>query len=274
MTTYMAAYDTENENCIDALPRIVKVHEKYDMPATFFAVVRLLGEDGAECKRLIGNHPLFEIASHSYTHMLLREHRLCGHPGPSDQYEREIVGSKQRLEEHFECAVSGFRPAVCFTEGFRGAPHLLGLCRQAGYRYVSTVGWGPHDSLPALPIDAFDYAEDGYPDLLEVPPCGWHENLLKGNNRWDPRPIQLYPHPMPEAAVMRFIETPREEFDLDKLFIEKAVREGVGHVSLVWHPWSLHMFDPKMKMLELMFQYVRDCRLPVATFAEFVGTLR
>lgn len=108
---------------------------------------------------------------------------------------------------------------------------------------------------------------------MGIPPCGWHENLLKGNNNWDPRPLQLFPHPMPEAAAMRFVETPREEFAMHRLFIDKAVAVGARHVSLIWHPWSLHRFDPEMKMLELVFRHVRDLRLPAATFAGFAGTL-
>lgn len=274
MTTYIAAYDTEADECLAGVRRIVEVHEKYDMPATFFIVARLLDRYGEEYRRLIGDSPLFEIASHSYTHMLLRDHRLCGPAGPQEEHEREIVESKKRIEDCFGCDVAGFRTPVGFSDGLRGAPELLKLCHQAGYVYTSSLLWGPRDTVPALIENPFPYSEDGYSDLWEIPACGWPENLLKGNNKWEPEPLQLFPHPMPEAAPTRFVETPEEEFNMHRLFIDKAVAMHAFHVSLIWHPWSLHRFDPEMKMLELMFQYVRDRRLPVAIFTEFVRTLK
>lgn len=273
MTTCIAAYDTEKPDCLDAVRRIVEVHERFEMPATFFIVARLLDAQGEEYKSLLGGHPLFEIASHTWTHMLLRESRLCGRPGPPEQYEHEIVDSKRRLEDSFAEPVTGFRAPVSFENGLCGAPHLLGLLRRGGYSYSSSTGWGPHDSLPILPGDAFAYADDGYPEIHEIPACGWHENLLKGNNSWDPRPIQLFPHPMPEANISDVVETPGEEFEIHRLFIDRAVSEDRGHVSLIWHPWSLGSFDPSMEMLQLTFQYVRELGLPVSTFAGYAATL-
>ena len=275
MTKYIAAYDTESDACLDGVRRIVEVHEKYGMPATFFLVAGLLDKQGDEYRRLIGDNPLFEIACHTYTHMLLRDHRLSDSPaGPARAHRREIVGSKKRIEDHFGREVVGFRTPWGYSDGLRGAPNLLRLCAKAGYRYTSSLAWGPRESLPALVLDSFTYAEQGYPDLWEIPACGWHENLLKGNNAWDPRPIQLFPHPMPEAAATRCVETPREEFDMHRHFIDKAMALGTGHVSLIWHPWSLHRFDPQMEMLELVFQYVRRCGLAAGTFAEHVETLQ
>lgn len=36
MTQYIAAYDTESPNCLAACRKIVDVHRRHDMPATFF----------------------------------------------------------------------------------------------------------------------------------------------------------------------------------------------------------------------------------------------
>ncbi len=110
--TYIAAYDTEADACLEAVRKIVKVHEKFEMPATFFLVARLLDKQGAEYRAILGGNPLFEIASHSYTHMLLRDHGTGGKAGPPEQYEREIVESKKRIEDHFGRPVRGFRAPV------------------------------------------------------------------------------------------------------------------------------------------------------------------
>ena len=45
-------------------------------------------------------------------------------------------------------------------------------------------------------------------------------------------------------------------------------------MSLIWHPWSLALFDPGMRMLELTFRYVREQGLEPRTFGDFDGRLR
>ena len=275
MTTYIAAYDTEAEGCLDALRKILPLHERFDIPATLFIVARLLDEQGDAYRELLADHPQVEIACHSYTHMLLRDHPVCGTAGPPEQYEREIIDSKRRLEDHFGRPVVGFRAPVSFDDGLRGAPDLVGLCDRAGYGYTSALAWGPGCTLPALIADPFTYAEQGAPDLWEVPPCGWHDNVLKeGNSSLDPLDLQADPNPYPETTVTGYVATPEEEAGLDRKFIDRAVEAGAPHVSLIWHPWSLGRFDPEMRMLELTFQHVRDRGLPASTFAAYVETLQ
>ncbi len=274
MTTYIAAYDVEGKGCLDALRKILPLHERFEMPLTLFIVARLLDEQGDPYRELLGDHPLVEVASHSYTHMLLGDHPVCGKAGPPEKYEREIVESKQRIEDVFGRAVGGFRAPVSFEDGLRGAPDLLRLCDQARYRYVSCLAWGPGCTLPALIREPFTYADDGYPNLWEVPPCGWHDNVLKkGNSNLDPVPLQPSPHPYPEIEVHGYIETPEEEAELDRKLIDRSIEAGASHCSLVWHPWSLDRFDPEMRMLELVLAHIRERGLPVTTFADYVAAL-
>ncbi|MBI5093981.1 MAG: hypothetical protein HZB26_16260, partial [Candidatus Hydrogenedentes bacterium] len=44
-------------------------------------------------------------------------------------------------------------------------------------------------------------------------------------------------------------------------------------VSLIWHPWSLHRFDPAMKMLDLTFACVREKGIPAGTFEQALKAL-
>ncbi len=274
MTRYIAAYDTESENCLEAVRRIVPLHEKYEMPATFFLVARLLdGPQAGEYRALLGDNPLFEIASHTYTHMLLRKVRLSPEPGPPEQYEREVVESKRRIEDHFDRPVVGFRMPWGSCEGMRGMPGLLELMDRAGYRYTSSLAWGPDDTMPALLVEPFTYAEDGYPELWEIPPCGWQENVMKSSPGWGMRALQAFPHPVPEANLSGFVRTPEEEFRVHRIFLDKAVKDKMSNVSLIWHPWSLNRFDSGMKMLDEVFRYVRDHGLAATTYGEFVETL-
>jgi hypothetical protein len=273
MTQYIAAYDAENDACADALERIVAVHEKHQTPATFFTVSGLLDRYGDIYRRLLGDNPLFEIGSHTATHGLVLEHPLGPEPASGDQLRTEIVDSRKRLQDFFGQPVNGFRTPYGYVDGLCGATHVLDLVREAGYTYVSSAAWGQDFSLPAPVREAFRYDEDGFPELWEVPPCGWHENLLKNHNALGPIRLLLYPAPIPEAQIADYVKTPEEEFNVHRVFIDHAVKQGAGHVSLIWHPWSLHRFDPEMTMVDMTFQCVRELGLPVGTFQDRVDAL-
>ena len=267
MTNYIAAYDTESVNCLAACRRIVDVHHRYQMPATFFIVGKTLEANPAEYRAILDD-PLFEIASHTYSHRMLRDHPFCGPAVPADKRRKEIFQGKAVVESVFERPCLGVRPGCSFDNGLRGAPDVLQLLKEAGLHYISSLAWGPDYSLPALLTEPFKYAEDGYPELWELPCHGWHENLLKDNNRWGPRRITLWPPAMPEAIPPGFLSTPEEEFAINRVFLEKAVAEDKPFVSLIWHPWSLNAFDPEMKMLELTFDHVRELGLRPCTYAD------
>ena len=274
MTHYVAAYDTESPDCLAALRTIVAVHEKYAMPATFFLVAGLLDNQAAEYRALLRDHPLFEIACHSYSHMVLRDTPGFGVAGPKDQFPHEIVESKARIEEVFGCRVEGFRPPVSTADGMGEVPDALRLFDTAGYRYLSSVAWGPQWSLPALLKEPFSYAAQGYPNLWDLPACGWHENLLKGNNNCGPVRIGLFPPAMPETIPSRYIETPEEELAFNnKPFIDKALADAMPLVSFIWHPWSLRKFDPAMRMLALTFHYLGERGVKGVRFCDIRSSL-
>jgi hypothetical protein len=150
----------------------------------------------------------------------------------------------------------------------RGDPWLVDIVANAGFGYVSSLLWGPETSVPALLEKPFTYADEGHPELWELPGHGWHENLLKAHNLTvQVRRIVAWPSPFPEAVPLRPIATPEEEFAINKLFIDKAIEVGLPYVSLIWHPWSLGRFDPEMKMLKLTFAYVRERGLESTTYA-------
>ena len=76
-TRYIAAYDTESPACLAACRKIVEVHKRFEMPATFFMLGRTLDANPAEYSDLLDD-PLFEIATHTYSHRMLRDNDFCG----------------------------------------------------------------------------------------------------------------------------------------------------------------------------------------------------
>lgn len=267
-TRYIAAYDTEAATrCATACKSIRAVHEQFDFPATFFIVGKRLEEEGAEYRAILGDVETFEIASHTYSHTILRDHPFCGNTPDLATREREIRLGKECVEQTFQRPCVGLRPGCGFHNALRDDKWLVDTIVDAGFSYVSSLLWGPETTVPALLTTPFTYADEGHPDFWELPAHGWHENLLKAHNLTvDVRRILAWPSPMPEAIRLTPISTPEEEFAMNKLFIDGAIALGLPFVSLIWHPWSLNRFDPEMKMLKLTFAYVAELGMQATTY--------
>jgi hypothetical protein len=266
-TRYIAAYDTEKAgDCLAACKTIRQVHEEFDFPGTFFLVGKRLEEEGAEYRAVL-DAPLFEVASHTYSHIILRDHPFCGNTPGNDVRACEITLGKEWVEQTFQRPCVGLRPGCGFHNALRGDPWLVETVASAGFGYVSSLLWGPETTVPALLEKPFTYAAEGHPELWELPGHGWHENLLKAHNLTvQTRRILAWPSLFPEAVRLTPISSAEEEFAINKLFIDKAVALGLPYVSLIWHPWSLARFDPAMTMLRLTFSYVRELGLEATTY--------
>ncbi|MBX3015467.1 MAG: polysaccharide deacetylase family protein [Caldilineaceae bacterium] len=270
MTRYIAAYDTEKpQDCLTACQQIRAVHEQFSFPGTFFIVGKRLEDEGEGYRAVLGDVPEFEIASHTYSHKMLRDHPFCG-PAPAQlTRDEELRLGKERIEQTFQRACVGLRPGCGFAEGLRGDTWLTAAVADTGFRYVSSVLWGPDYTVPALFETPYTYAEDGQPALWELPGHGWHENLLKAHNLTvTARRIVAWPSPFPAGVPLSPITTPEEEFAVNRLFIDQAVALGLPYISLIWHPWSLARFDPAMTMLKLTFAYVQELGLEATTYAD------
>jgi hypothetical protein len=285
-TRFIAAYDTERDtnrdNCLRALGPIRAAHERAKngrIPATFFIVGKLLDKYPHEfCTAL--DVPEFEIGTHSFSHKVLRPHPFAHADEVFTDYEThctEIYAGQILVQETFDRPCIGYRTAYGFDEkgGLQGDAGLLSIIANCGLKYVSSLLWGPDFSLPAELRAPFNY---GFPNLWEMPGHGWHENVLKGNSIIYKGPARLigFPQPYPELVPLKPIQTPEEEFELYALYIARARKLGLPYVSFIWHPWSLYRFDPEMRMLDMLFDYVQQIGMEPSTFEQeylrLVGT--
>ncbi|MFO7957013.1 MAG: polysaccharide deacetylase family protein [Candidatus Brocadiia bacterium] len=273
MTLYVAAYDTESPECVEALPRIVEVHHEYGMPGTFFVTGEVLEGAPERCRELLDD-PLFEVASHTYSHVLVADHPFCGRAASAEAVRADILEGKAWVERAFEQPCRGLRFPCCFPDGLEGKDAALEAVEEAGFDYVSSVAWGKDFSLPAPVNEPSTYAGEGRPDLWELPAHGWHENLLKNHNGLGPRRLTLWPPESTELIPSDFIRTPEEEFDINRRVIESALEGDATFVSLIWHPWSLRRMDPDMRMLEMTFEFVAEAGLQRTTYAGLWDQLR
>lgn len=266
---FIPAYDAEKATCLEALRTIKQMHLHFGIPGTVYIVGELLEENPTEFQEVLGS-PLFEIGSHTYTHAVLREHPLQDDPAPGFEVRRhEIVDSKKLIEQIFRKPCFGFRPAYGFENGLTGDKELLELVTSAGYRYCSSQLWGPDTTLP-IPFERpYFYSKDGFPGLLELPVAGYHENVLKWRS-CEPHYEALWQTRMREVPGLPSaveLKTPAEEFQLYRSIINRALQLNLPYISFVWHPWSLGMFDPKMQMLRLLFQYLEEVGVTCTTFS-------
>jgi len=271
MTVFVPAYDTEKpRDCLEACKRIARIHRERGVPATFFIVGRLVENEGAAYKELLDEPGLFEMASHTYSHKMLRDHPICGPAVGADEIHRQVFRGKELVEDLFGRECLGLRPGCSFDVGLSGAPAVVAEVAAAGFRYISSRAWGPCTTVPAPLEQAYTYADEGHPDLWEFPCHGWHENVLKGHNA-TPARVLLWPPVYPQMQLPGYVKTPEEEFNVHRFFIDRAVAEDLEYVSLIWHPWSLLRFDPEMKMLELVFDHVARNGMTFARFEDLWG---
>jgi peptidoglycan/xylan/chitin deacetylase (PgdA/CDA1 family) len=262
MTCYIFAYDLEDPVlCLQAAPRLVELHRRYEIPATFFVLGTVIEGRGAELRDIFGDDPLFDIASHTYSHRLLKDNRLHGQGVSLDELGREIERGLRLVEEVFERPCVGVRSGYGFYEGLRGEDERLRVIRDVGARYLSSDLRGPGDSVPGGLVQAYPYDEEGVPDLLELPGHGWHDNILKGLY---PGPWLSWPPVLRWGIPDRAPSTPEEEFAVQRGWIEHSL--GLDYFAPVYHPHSVYLSGPDCRVIELLMRHVRQRGMVATTY--------
>ena len=273
MTYYVAGYDAENfdkdgpfqaPTCLEACRKIVEKHLKYRIPATFFVVGEALEANPKEYRELLDN-PLFEIASHTYSHKTLLDHPVCGPGCTEEEIWEEIERGKKVVEDIFQRPCKGLRTPCGYVEHLQAEPLVLKILSETGHEYLSSVGWGMLFTQPAPLMQSFTYGRVGFPNIREFPAHGWQDLLLRGH-------VKLcnlaFPLPFPDAVPNDYVKTPEEEFATNgKYFIDRALEENLTYVNFVFHPWSMGLFDSEMRILDITFEYVAERNMQTITFS-------
>jgi peptidoglycan/xylan/chitin deacetylase (PgdA/CDA1 family) len=260
---YLASYDLEDvKRCAAGAKAVAEVHKRRNLPATFFIVGRCLQEHGRELRGILDD-PLFDIQSHTFSHALLKDSGVHGAGAALDHASAEISKSLGVIRDVFGRECVGMRTPCGFSGGLRGKGGLLRHIRSEGLRYVSSDARGPGDSLPSPLKLPYTYAEDGFPDIREIPIHGWHDNVLKG---YFPNvAIVVYPPLEPWHLPSRPPETPEEDAAQHLLWVDKAAERDLPFISLAFHPWSLIRFDPRVRELDLIFDGLAERDIEVVT---------
>jgi peptidoglycan/xylan/chitin deacetylase (PgdA/CDA1 family) len=264
MTSYVFHYDLEDPDCIKAAPRLAELHRKYEMPGTFFMLGTALERYGKELKAIFGDDPLFDIQSHTYSHLMLKDNRMHG-PGVSlEELDRQMRLGMERVEQVFERKCTGIRSGCGFYRGLQGEPDRLRVIRDAGVEWLSSDLRGPVDSIPGGLVQAYTYRDDGIPGLIEIPGHGWHDLVLAD---FDEKLLRMpWPLGLQWGIPNRPPQTPQEELEVHRVWIQKTIELGLDFYSPVNHPHSVFHMSAECKTMELLMQYLAAEEIPVTTY--------
>ena len=88
--------------------------------------------------RALLDDPLFEVASHTYSHKNLGDNPFCGPVVPLPELREDILRGKEVVESVFGRPCAGLRPGCGLAAGLRGAPEAS-----------EASSWSPTSASPA-----------------------------------------------------------------------------------------------------------------------------
>jgi len=255
---YVAGYDLEAEPevSLPAVRALAEVHRRHDAPATFFVVTRLLEAAGDEYRQVLDGD-LFDIQSHTHTHLNVKT-------SAPEEVRREVELSRRLIADVFGREAIGLTTPGAFTDGLLGCKELLGVLWESGIRFVRSDGRGPDGTVPAPFTQPYWYGQNGQWSMLELPLQYWHDNILKGYTPgrvvWPP----LLPWGVPAAPP----ETPEEEFAIWRQGADFVLQSGLRVYQPAMHPWSIHRLSSDARQIDLLLGYVREQGMEIVSCRE------
>jgi peptidoglycan/xylan/chitin deacetylase (PgdA/CDA1 family) len=181
---YRAALDPESTRRGVTLLR--RLHEELDAPCTFFLCGRTLLHALDAIEPLAGS-PLFDIQQHTYSHVVFRdiryraegaEHEAVIPETPAVALREELRLTSELIRKYLGRECIGLRTPFGYYRGLRGRPDLLGIVQETGHRFVTSWGRNEDNGNPTpFEVQPFAYAEEGFPELLEIPFQFWLDGI-------------------------------------------------------------------------------------------------
>lgn len=216
MATIMIGYDTESAAVgeglarlpLEALPQyrpaldpasterglevIRRAHADLGVPATLFVCGRTLAH-ASEAVAQAHASGLFDVQQHTYSHVLFRdvvyeappEGRIVMKASPHVALQAELEATSHLIRSLLGVEVVGLRTPFGFYRGLRDRPDLLEIVRDCGLRYVSSWLRNEENGNPTPWLEPFVYAEEGFPELLEIPSPFWLDAIWFDAHGWD-----------------------------------------------------------------------------------------
>jgi peptidoglycan/xylan/chitin deacetylase (PgdA/CDA1 family) len=178
---YAAALDPES--CRRGVEIISRVHAELEAPATFFLCGRTLLH-ALDAIEPLAASPLFDLQQHTYSHPVFRDVRYQAGSGialipetPAVALREELAFTADLIRRYLGRECVGLRTPFGYYRGLRDRPDLLSIVQESGHRYVTSWGRNEENGNPTPFVQPFAYAEEGFPELLEMPFTFWLDGV-------------------------------------------------------------------------------------------------
>ena len=258
------------------LATILNAHRARRAPATVFVAGRVAEVEREELLPAIdAAGDLADVNSATYRHARVLRKPPWSVPQPSDRLiAEEITRGALAIREALGRPCRGVRPAEGAGAGFRGWAANLTAMRDAGLRWSSVYVRSTYgDTAPGDLCGPFRYADDGYPDLLELPAHGWPGAALKARGGVDAHAQQrIVRWPSPFAYPDGLVETPEEELAVHGATIAAARDAGLSYCCLAFDAEStVRPQDPEARIVDLLIDHAAAEGLALTTLDELAG---
>ena len=142
---------------------------------------------------------LFDVQQHTFSHVPFKDIVYSPGPGlvgtipasPPEALLEELAVTSRLIHDHVGGDVVGLRTPFGYHRGLRDRPDLLEIVRATGLRYVTSWGRNEENGNPTPWVQPFAYAEEGYPDILELPFQFWLDVVWFDQHGYDTGPALL-----------------------------------------------------------------------------------
>ena len=257
------------------LATILNAHRVRRAPATVFVAGRV-----AEAEREVllpaidAAGDLADVNSATYRHARVLRKVPWSVPQPFDRLiAEEITRGALAVREALGRPCRGVRPAEGAGAGFRGWAANLSAMWDAGLRWSSAYVRSTYgDTAPGDLRSPFSYADDGHPDLLELPAHGWPDTALKARGGADGAQQRIVRWPSPFAYPDGLVETPEQELAVHGATIAAARDAGLPYCCLAFDAEStVRPQDPEARIVELLIDHAAAEGLALTTLDELAG---
>lgn len=238
---------------------IKRIHAELEAPATIFLVGKTLVLGAQYVKPLRDFGDLFDFQQHTYSHVPLKtviaddespfaraERFVRG--GDIELIRRDVNHASEILKRYLDVSCVGIRGPWGYYRGLADRPDILEVLHEGGIRFTSTYLRNERDWQPVpLETQPFWYANQGFPDMLEIPSQGWQDCMWRDVNGWSkPKKFERY---------------------------LKSIIEEVERRNLTWgacfHDWSIIKGDPSASSIRKIIGYAKEKHVRTLSYKEF-----
>jgi peptidoglycan/xylan/chitin deacetylase (PgdA/CDA1 family) len=188
---YRAALDPDSTR--RGVQLLARLHEELEAPCTFFVCGRTLLH-ALDAFEPLASSPLFDIQQHTYSHVVFRDVRYRAEGAeteavlpetPHVALREELRITSELIRKYLGRECIGVRTPFGYYRGLRDRPDLLGIVRETGHSFVTSWGRNEENGNPTPWVQPFAYAEEGFPELLEIPFQFWLDGVWFDTHGYD-----------------------------------------------------------------------------------------